>query len=432
MSRLTVSLVALVLCAAMFYSCSKDDSPDNGEMMTVKGVLTSPNGETPISGATVFISKEDISTIETSVSPNLRQVKTNNSDECPTPPIPNLGFTCTESDGSFELSFPTGGNTSVVVVFQSSVFTFTQEILLSDESNIDLGVVEMEPAAANIAVVTGSFDSMQDILAKLGFGEVNAYGKLILGTEVFDMYDGDFTLQYEDRDYPLMSELFEDTNGDGKIELHNYDIVFINCGASESAVSPYTIDSRRSFSHDDYHRHGLGKTTLSQEAVNEIKTFVNNGGTLYCTDWAYSFVEQTFPEMIDFYGSDGTPANLPEEWSVAKVGQDGIEVAGEILDSSLSSWMSGVTCNEGDCLESDGTVHITSFLGGWVKMNGPHEGANLFTWIQGEVEGVSIPLTVSFDSGSGKVVYSSYHTLHGSSMQGWFPQERVLQYLVFK
>ena len=41
------------------------------------------------------------------------------------------------------------------------------------------------------------------------------------------------------------------------------------------------------------------------------------------------------------------------------------------------------------------------------------------------------PLTMTFPSGAGKVLYSSYHTA-GASHPYMLPQERILQYLIFE
>lgn len=435
MKKSVYSIFALIFCAALFYSCSKDDSPDvkdNGDMTVIKGILMSPNGETPISGATIFV-PEDASAY-TEANGLERETTSTENNDCQSPQVPYIGYTCSQSDGSFELQIPRTGANTVLVVFQSGAFNFTQEVSLTGQST-DFGVVTLDTGAANIAVVTGYYDRMQDILAKLGFGSVNSdtndsweYGQLILGTETFDLYDGDGSLDASS--YPALNELFEDNDGDGTIDLHNYDIVFINCGASETPLAGRPSGTIPT--HSDFHRHTMGNTTFSQEMTAELQSFVEEGGILYCTDWAYDYVEQTFPAMIDFNGSDNTPADQPENPSSAEIGPGGIEVQGEILDNPLESWLSTVSCNEDeDCLDADGTVHITSFLSSWAMMNGSQPNANLQTWIEGDVDGSTIPMTVSFDAGAGKVIYSSYHTVEDSS-PNWRPQERVLQYLVFE
>lgn len=435
MKKLALKLIVFISFAAVLYSCSKEDSPTSGEATVIKGVLMSPNGETPISRATIFVPKD--ASGSSRVDLGMRQASVTNKGGCEAPNVPYIEFKCSGSDGAFELSIPMSDASTVPVVFQSGAFSFSIDVALTGQV-LDLGVVKMETSAAKIAVVTGLYDRMQDILAKLGFGAIGTeisdfsnYGKLILGTENFDLYDGDGSLQ--GHDYPFMDALFVDNDGDGKIDLHNYDMVFINCGASENSFSTNLTKKGEGLSHRDFHQHSMENTTLSLGGTNELHSFVENGGILYCTDWAYDYIEQTFPSMIDFYGSDDTPANQPELPFVAEQGPEDIDVQGEVLNSSLKSWLSGVTCNDkGSCLSSDGSVHITSFMQDWVMMHGPHPNANLVTWVEGEVEGETIPLTVSFNVGTGKVIYSSYHTAHSGFSPYWIPQERVLQYLVFE
>lgn len=283
MKKSVYSIFALIFCAALFYSCSKDDSPDvkdNGDMTVIKGILMSPNGETPISGATIFV-PEDASAY-TEANGLERETTSTENNDCQSPQVPYIGYTCSKSDGRFELHIPKTDAYSVMVIFQSGAFSFTQEISLTGETT-DFGIIPLETDAANIAVVTGHYDRMQDILAKLGFGTIISdsednwdYGQLVLGTETFDLYDGDGSL---DTTYPALSELFEDSDGDGRIDLHNYDIVFINCGASEAPLTgrPSGIIP----DHGDFHRHTMDNTPFSQEVTNELQAFVEEGGILY-------------------------------------------------------------------------------------------------------------------------------------------------------
>ena len=78
--------------------------------------------------------------------------------------------------------------------------------------------------------------------------------------------------------------------------------------------------------------------------------------------------------------------------------------------------------------------------------NGSHptQAANVTTWAAGLVDWFDVqnpaepfvqgvkPLTVTLQIGSGKVLYSSYHTDELEPSSGFHPQERILQYLVFE
>lgn len=275
-----------------------------------------------------------------------------------------------------------------------------------------------------MAVVRGAFDRMQDILAKVGFGEVETeqgaagYGQLVPGTEAFDLLNS-----------PKV--LFEDQDGDGKKDLFNYDIVFINCGASEQAISSFKGKHHR------WHKETGHPSILNEENRTTLKKFVEEGGVLYTTDWAYDYVEQALPSYINFYGSEEVSVNDPEDSNAAEVGRSGIETHGNILQNSLQAWLANVDCYEGkSCLNNDQSILITDFLAGWGVIEGAHSGANVTFWVEGDVEwtegsGVR-PLTLSFKAGEGSVFYSSYHTVESEFTPNWRPQERVLQYLVFE
>ncbi len=170
-----------------------------------------------------------------------------------------------------------------------------------------------------------------------------------------------------------------------------------------------------------------------------LRAYVNEGGKLYITDLSYDFVEQAFPEYIDFLGSDDVLETMPEWADEAEWGTGGITSNATVNDSQLTSWLNNVTCEGGSCRNSDGTVRVTGFADGWGVMNGIHTGAAASTkgWVTGPVgwgfdESGNKPLTILFNHGAGKVLYSSYHVVTESPSSGFWPQERILQYFIFE
>ena len=289
---------------------------------------------------------------------------------------------------------------------------------------VEAGAVVLEQsdggAAATMALVTGAYDLMQNVLAKSGFGEVDESGGLILGSEQFDMFDGYGDL---DSSYPPFSALFDNNPGTGMARIYDYDIVFINCGAEEDP---------------DFFEGAVRPDDENVTAV--LRDYVQKGGRLYATDWAYDYIEQAFPEFLDFYGDDGQ-ASEPELLDAAQMGEDGIILENaEILDENLQAFLANSRCSDrpaGDCLNTDGSLYIEGFLSGWAILHGTHEGVSgVKLYTQGEVTSVNEetfikPLTASFAFGTGYVFFSSYHS-EDSSSAGLLPQERVLQYLIFE
>ncbi|MDH5179456.1 MAG: hypothetical protein OEZ39_02150 [Gammaproteobacteria bacterium] len=370
--------------------------------ITIHGRLLAPDHATPIAGATVFSPAQlQAQAYAATVAP---------AAGCPAPAIPNQAYTCTDADGRFALTVP-AESTLVPLILQKGAFSTSAQVdLINGQTTLGDISLPADPAqgAGRFAVIQGAFDRMEDILAKLGMGRVdNITHQLIPGTETFALF--------ADTD-----PLFMDADADGRADIFNFDVVFINCGQSgEDSV----LATHRQTLHD----------------------YVMQGGVLYITDQAYDFLEQVFPAYIDFYGDDGLSAAVAEAPDLAETGAGGISVNADILDSRLRDWLNNVSCSNGPCLTPDGTVTIQGFLGNWAVMHGSHPGhaAAVTEWVRGDVSWfdpfsmqtvgpVQKPLTVTLQIGLGKVLYSSYHTDELSFTSGFHPQERILQYLIFE
>lgn len=379
------------------------------ELQVLEGCVLAPDESTPIAGAKVVLEDE------------------------------GLGFpeTFTEGDGSYSfdltgLPLPAGNVTFVATKSSFSGSITTNVGAIAPVNGVrDIGCIELTPPA--MAVVTGIFDRMQDILAKTGFGQTDANGQLILGTEQFDIYDGDdgVTLGASAGSYPDADALFFDLDEDGEPDLNNYDIIFVNCGVEQEIVDGFvTIQNEPS--------------ALDEERIAAIRDYVANGGILYCTDLAYDFVEQAFPEFIDFYGSDGTAAGNQETPGAAERGfgrnpgeTPEVFTNAAVLDGLLSDFLDAATCDGAvGCRNGDGSVFITGFAPAWAAMNGAHPAADVKIWVEGEVEVDEVtsvrPLTASFGFGDGTVHFSSYHTEEANPSAQFRAQERILQFLVFE
>lgn len=412
-SRFARNVLGCCATAALLVACGGggDDPPPAAttppatQQLTVSGKLVAPDGSTPIPNALVYVE----GSVPIAGAPRVQALAA--TATCGAPPTIDWVATCTAADGSFGLTATVPASPKLVAV--KGAFRLESTLTLPASGPLNLGTVAIkaDTTGAKLAVVTGSFDRMQDILAKLGYGQVES-GQLKLGTETFALFNGDGSLPAS---YKTVDALFADANGDGKADIFNYSIVFLNCGLNEA--------------------------TLGDAAkVAALRAFVEGGGRLYASDLAYDFVEQPFPAYIDFEGADSVPAAQPETPDVAELGDSGI-TSDATVDAALSSWLAGVTCGAGtSCLNANGTVHIEGFLAGWGVMKSAHSAqqANVRTWVSGPVTfsgqatPVVRPLTVSFPVGLGRVTYTSYHTEPGTASAGFLPQERILQFIVFE
>ena len=98
---------------------------------------------------------------------------------------------------------------------------------------------------------------------------------------------------------------------------------------------------------------------------------------------------------------------------------------GAIHDETLRAWLEllGV-------LEGDGTVTLHHFIDGWALVDAA--GTETKVWVDGDAGGAR-PLTISFEHGCGRVLYTSYHTIEGGGAGGTLNgQELILAYLAFE
>jgi hypothetical protein len=371
-------------------------------------VLLAPDGVTPIAGATVYASTQPASSLG-KLRAN-RQAKAGDSD-CAAPSAANNGSACTDADGSFSLTVSSVSGNSIPLVFEKGMFRMTQ--MVNAAETMALGNVQLPREAAEgaprIAVVTGSYDRIEVILAKLGLATYESTTEEIdYSTAAFTMFDGDFTGQFDD-----VSELFAINPETNLPRIRDFDIVFINCGADTNPLG-------------------------SDENLAVLRAYVENGGVLYATDWGYDFVEQSLPEYLRFAGEDDANPSQPLSPGAALIGPDGVTINATVRDPLLAPWLDGVSCIGGDCRNADGTIAVEGFLSGWAVMEGAHSALaeTVFQHVTGVVDDIDTqerPLSVAFAFGQGQVIYSSYHTVHeGEVGEGFYPQERVLQYLVFE
>ena len=417
LKRLRVPMAVLV--ASLLTACGgggggndEAPSPSTG---SIRGVVFAPNGTDPIAQAVVYI--------PSSATGALSAISATAAATCEIPGVQVVTKTCAGADGAFVLNgVPAGVGVTVVIAkglfkkeIKVNVTAGAPSVLVAADTTLPIatGPGTQTP---RIAVVTGQFDRMEDVLAKLGLGTVDASGALVPGTEKFMLIDG--TLSLDDVAYPNFDALLGSLD-----ELKKFDLIMINCGTEyENLLSAPSVVAR-------------------------LRQYVSDGGRLYVTDLSYDFIEQPFPEYIDFFGADLIAETSSENIDQAEVGDSGITSVADILVSTLQSWLgatvlcgsASISSNTASCLDTNGKVHIEDFGGGWAMMETAHPAqTNAVTvWTRGPVSWSSgsgsgaKPLTMTFPSGAGKVLYSSYHTA-GASHPYMLPQERILQYLIFE
>ena len=241
-------------------------------------------------------------------------------------------------------------------------------------------------------MITGAWDKMEKVLDKLGVTEKVIFNGKDWGT-------GNFSMQ------ALLQNL-------GRMKEHH--LILINCGTKfETMVaSPGAVRSN-------------------------IREYVKAGGRLLVTDFSYDYVEQVFPEFIDFEGSDHASTTQPESHNAAEVGSEGLTIMADIKDNQMKSWLK---LPEIKAVQSNGKVKIVGFMTGWAVQKEVNLKTTTKVWVTGPAMWIGgkgdRPLTASYyfqdtdKKGCGRVIFSSYHT-YGNS-KDLLPQERILEYLMLE
>lgn len=412
------------------------DGPDagyQGETATISGVVWAPGNapgtvptghEIPIYDALVYLTVQ------------------------PPPPIPQEtycetcveapGGTFTDNRGHFTLSgvIP---NTYWLVI-QKGQFRIEQQIIV-DAQPIELPAEQTtlpsihDPTngkwVPRIALAAGVYDDLEDILGKMGLGNVDSSGKFVANSAAgnFDVYSNGGAI--DSVAIGSLGDLTRNLN-----TMLQYHIIFIPCGSTPNVAA-----------------------LQDQQTLMNIHDYVAAGGKLYVTDWSGEWADNVFPEQVTLYdggfGGTDTPASAFNEaamtWDTSQFGDaDGspsyTSDNAEALDPDLHAWLDGqsgprATSGEGVYDASDFDItgnwnHIESLTS--VQVGTDDEGFPIMdepkAFIIGDdgLGGGKKPLTVTYEpTGCGRVLYSTYHTTEGTHT-GLVPQERALLYLIME
>jgi Carboxypeptidase regulatory-like domain len=359
--------ITLLFALFLIVSCSKENSNTSDGDYNISGKFLTPNGQDAVSKATVKLFKGNTEIKETT----------------------------TDSEGNFTIN---GVNTGTYEVkISKGLFSASRTVSLDDIFDIDLNDISITDFP-NIAVVTGFYDNIEGVLYNLGL--VNPITQeplfdIIEGNDILDRnHSTTHTHSIMNRTNNPALEPNVDFNFDEFIEsselLGNYDIIFLNCGLSESKIA---------FS-------------------NNITDYVANGGLLYSTDYAFVYLDDITSngeDYINFYEPERSGSSM--------------SVEAEILSDDLIDWLElnfNITI-------VDNTVVIDEFLPAWQLVDSYDENTTI-AWLNGEVDydgqTGNKDLAFTFLHGDGGVFYSSFHTENHTEEDS--AVARLIQYMVFE
>ena len=197
-----------------------------------------------------------------------------------------------DGDGNFIIPNVPSGTVTVVVTKGDFSVTYTVQVndgQVTDAANIVEDIC-FPDKQVKLAVVTGNWDMIEDILSKLGLS--------------YDLYDGKFNTSQA---IGLLTNL-------GK--MNEYDVIFFDCGAEHFDIV-------------------AGNPLIQQN----LQAYVQAGNSIYASDWAFVYAEFPWPQAIDFYGADNADYG-------PKVGNAGT-ITGTVVDVNLQNYLgkANVTIN---------------------------------------------------------------------------------------
>ncbi|MBC8757670.1 carboxypeptidase regulatory-like domain-containing protein [Kordia sp. YSTF-M3] len=373
-------LILILLAISFFTSCEKDSESAPLAESSVSGKFLAPNDLDPIVNGIITASKDG-----TIVSETISGI-----------------------DGSFTLTNLQAGTYELAL--QKGLFSSARTVEVAEDDDITLPNIPIE-VFPRIGVVTGSYDNIESVLYDIGL--VNPFTQeplfdIIQGTGLLRPSGnaghhghnhgndpGIFLPENSTNLQPNVAYTFADLVASPTL-LAQYDILFLNCGLNEG----YT------------------------EFNGNIFDYVNNGGILYATDWAFKYVEGITgngQQYIDF---------LDEE----KSGQS-VSTNATIFDPNLIAWLQ---VNFNITIDNNDTVLLDEFLPAWQVVDSAND-ATVISWFNGpvtyrDVAGTEITenkdLAFTFIVGNGGVFYSSFHTENHDD--GFSTVDRLLEYLVFE
>ncbi|WP_412560980.1 carboxypeptidase-like regulatory domain-containing protein [Winogradskyella sp. MIT101101] len=365
-------LLALFTILNLLTACSKDQ-PYNLEAgnYSITGKFVTPNGSDAVSKASVKLYKDGTLVKEA----------------------------LTDSEGNFTLSELTKGNYELNI--ERGKFKTSTTVNLEDFSEfnmLDLDSILIEEIPS-IAVVTGHWDRIEAVLYNIGlvdpltqeplFDIINGY----IGFDRQSQYGHAHGDDTQNRMNPMLSPNVDFNFGEfiqNPDLLDDYDIIFLNCGLNESGTE---------FSHN-------------------LTDYINNGGLVYATDYAYTYLNDITAngsEYIDFATPYKSGTSLTAE--------------AQILNQDLLDW---IELNYNIDVNNE-TVTIDEFAPDWQLVD-TYDAETVLPWLYSSVEYdgnmVDKYLAYTFLHGQGGVFYSSFHTENNSDDATTV--DRLMQYMVFE
>lgn len=344
-----------------------------GAIGSITGTVKAPNGEIPIAGALVYLTK-------TRPEPNPEGVY---CDGC-VHLSASTPYAIADASGHFELA-PNAAGTHFVVV-QKGGFRRVREISVTEgkatlSQNLTTLPSKTDRSAGDevpkMTVVHGAYDDIEASLVKLG-----------IDTSAFEVVQS-----------ALIGQAARAFLVD-RARVMGSHIVFLPCG--DFTQPPPNTD-----------------LSSDPEVQQNLQEFVRAGGRLYTTDWHYDFIAHAFPGYVSWVSGSSTPCS--------GCGRTAYDATASVVDPDLSAWLSAQSLTNITLQRNYTTIASVNAVATTDAAGNP-KTVMPKVWVKGSKAGgaaaSATPATVTFEHGCGRVLFSTYHT--EPSTLALTPQERAL------
>ncbi len=280
----------------------------------------------------------------------------------------------TDLDGYFTIDGLPGNKDYTVYVTYGPSQLMAETIHIGNGEAVTLAEPScFDPLELDVAVVSGDYDDFGRVLDDMGFVNYHAI---------------DGTNEEELRQFLSSPD-----------EMGRYDLIFFNGGIVEEGII-HDISDRTN--------------TVPALVMQNIRDYVEAGGSIYASDWSYDIVEIGWPDKIDFVGADEVPDD-------AQLGDyEALQAA--VTDASLSEYLAKQYIEVEydlpvwppiETVSRTVSVHLT----GTVPYS---DGLSDYTLS-------SVPLLVTFNAGEGKVAFSTFRVVRNGNEDIL----RTLQYVMY-
>lgn len=303
----------------------------------------------------------------------------------------------TDGAGGFQVdNVPSGQHTLTIA---TGSFSGSSQFFVRAGQTTDLTAAAdklcLDAAAVKIAVIGGAYDHVEGIISDLNL--------------TYDMKGDDGAQLQATRTF------LQDPAA-----MAAYDIIFINCGDLWNTLAPLF---------------GIG-TDPRPAIANNLRNFVNQGGSVYVADWAAPWAETAFPEIMDMVGDD---TNVND----ARVGFAPQTIMADVLSTELQAVLNSQTAtiefphmpptviNNNWAVLAGADPTAVVHLSGDAALCGPSAGGFSDPCPAGGGTQADAPLLLTWKATSGgTVTYTSFH----NERQGGVNQDmsKILRFLIFQ